>query len=431
MKFLIRGGKKLLGGVVVPGAKNAATKMMVASLLTAEPVVLKNFPRIGDTEITQELCELLGAKVDFLEKNICQLQTLEIKNHQALTLSRKNRIPILALGPLLSRVGRAEVPALGGDKIGHRPVDLHVRALTLMGAEIEVTENSYRATAPNGLRGANIKLDFPSVGATENIILAAVLAKGTTVISNAAVEPEILDLIKLLQKMGAIIELGADRVITICGVLKLHGATHTILPDRNEVVSFACLAVATDGKIFVRGAKQDDLITFLNALRKVGGDYTVDDDGIWFFRAGELKATEIETDSHPGFMTDWQQPFMVLLTQANGVSFIHETIYEDRLGYTKDLNKMGAEITVFPKCLGELKCRFNGMGFNHSAVITGPTRLKGAELEVRDLRSGMVDIIAALVAPGESVISNIEEIERGYEDIEGKLRGLGAEIVRV
>ena len=290
MKFLIRGGKKLSGEVLVPGAKNAATKMMVASLLTAEPVILKNFPRIGDTEITGELCELLGAKISFLEKNTCEIQTLEIKNHQAMTLSRKNRIPILALGPLLSRAGKAEVPALGGDKIGHRPVDLHVRALTLMGAEIEVTESSYRATAPNGLHGANIRLDFPSVGATENIILAGVLARGTTVINNAAVEPEILDLIKLLQKMGAIIELGADRVITICGVSQLHGATHTILPDRNEVVSFACLAVATDGKIFVRGAKQDDLITFLNALRKVGGDYTIDDQGIWFFRAGELKA---------------------------------------------------------------------------------------------------------------------------------------------
>lgn len=430
MKFIINGGKKLVGDISLSGAKNATTKMMIATLLTRESCELTNAPNIGDVEITAELCRLLGMDIS-RDGHTLKLHTPEIKNFRVTSLSRRNRIPILALGPLLIRAGEAEIPFLGGDKIGARPVDMHLMGLRAMGVKIDIVGDKYIAKAPNGLTGAKINLKFPSVGATENIILAATLAKGRTIIKNAAKEPEILDLIKMLQKMGAIIDIGAHRTISIDGVERLHGISHEILPDRNEAVSFACLSVATNGNVMIRGAKQDHLITFLSALRRIGADYEVSDNGIRFFRGEEnLKATEIETDTHPGFMTDWQQPFSVLLTQAIGSSIIHETIYEDRFGYTEDLNKMGADIKVFSKCLGELPCRFSGTQFNHSAVINGPRKLQGTHLRVRDLRSGIAHIIAALVADGETVIDGIEEIDRGYEKIDERLRVLGADIRR-
>jgi UDP-N-acetylglucosamine 1-carboxyvinyltransferase len=277
--------------------------------------------------------------------------------------------------------------------------------------------------------GARIDLKFPSVGATENALLAGVLARGTTTITNAALEPEVVDLIKLLQKMGAIIGLGSGRTIVIEGVTSLHGARHRILPDRNEAVSFGVLGVASGGSVRVAGAVQGHLMTFLNTIRKAGGRYDVEDGGI-VFSGGALKAVEVETDAHPGFMTDWQQPLSVLLTQANGTSVIHETIYEDRFGYVDDLNAMGANIETFSKCLGELPCRFQGMGFRHSAVIHGPTPLTGTTMRVRDLRSGMAHVIAALVAHGTSVIEGVEEIDRGYERLDERLRALGAVISR-
>lgn len=428
--FSINGGKKLKGRVRVSGAKVSAPKLMVASLLTDERVLLENFPRIGDTAITIELCQSIGS-VCKLPPGRLSIHTPLIKNHQVLSLSRRNRIPILALGPLLARCGRAEVPVLGGDSIGPRPVNLHLDALTALGARITVNDQSYYAEALHGLRGAKITFPFPSVGATENTILAAVLAKGRTVIYNAAIEPDIIDLITMLQKMGAIIGLGANRVIHIDGVPRLRGTTHRVMPDRNEVVTLACAAVATDGKIFIEGARQEDLISFLNALRRIGGEYKVLPDGIAFWRDRELTGIELETDAHPGFMTDWQQPFVVLLTQARGVSVVHETIYEDRLGYAQDLNAMGASIKVFSKCLGELSCRFNGCGYEHSAVISGPTPLLGTKSAVRDLRAGMVQVIAAFIARGESVITGIKEIDRGYQQIDARLRKLGADIKRI
>lgn len=431
MKLVIEGGEKLEGAVTLAGAKNAATKMMVASILTGDPCILENFPDIGDAKITQELCRSIGSDID-QRGNVLRIHTPEIKNSKVASFSRRNRIPILALGPLLARVGEAEVPVLGGDKIGPRPVDIHVDALTAMGAKIEILPDRYVASAKGGLKGAKIKLRYPSVGATENTLLAAVLAKGRTVIENAATEPEIIDLIKMLQKMGAIIELGADRAIYIEGVKKLHGVTHSILPDRNEAVSFACLAVATGGRIFVRDARQDDLITFLNTLRRIGGEYEVVREGIVFYRPdkGALNPVDIETDTHPGFMTDWQQPTAVLLTQANGLSRIHETVYEDRFAYAQDLNLMGADIKVETKCAGSAPCRFSGKDFHHSALITGPKRLRAATLTVRDLRSGMAHLIAGLIAEGKTVIEGVEELDRGYEKIDERLKKMGAKIVR-
>jgi UDP-N-acetylglucosamine 1-carboxyvinyltransferase len=230
--------------------------------------------------------------------------------------------------------------------------------------------------------------------------------------------------------MGAIIGLGANRTVEIEGVGRLRGTTHSVIPDRNEAVSFACLAVATDGKIFVEGARQEDLLTFLNALRRIGGEYGVEDGGISFWRERSLTGIEFETDTHPGFMTDWQQPFVALLTQARGMSVVHETIYEDRFAYVRNLNAMGANIKVFSKCLGEVACRFSGRGYEHSAVVSGPTPLAGGKFVARDLRAGMVQIIAALIAKGASTVSGVEEIDRGYEDIDGRLRALGADIRR-
>ncbi|MDO8664858.1 MAG: UDP-N-acetylglucosamine 1-carboxyvinyltransferase [Candidatus Liptonbacteria bacterium] len=428
-KFLVKGGLPLKGEIRLSGAKNAATKMMVASLLTDEPCVIDNFPNIGDTEITAELCREIGSVTEISGSEL-KIHTPEIKKSKAFHLSRRNRIPILALGPLLARVGEAEVPILGGDKLGPRPVNLHMKALEALGAKIEISPDSYRATAENGLHGAEIKFDFPSVGATENAILAAVMAEGKTVLRNAALEPELIDMVKMLQKMGAIIELGANRDFYIEGVPKLHGVSHRVMPDRNEAVSFACLAIAVNGEILVREAVQDHLITFLNVVRRLGAEYEVVAEGIKFRRANSLKPLRVETAVHPGFMTDWQQPLVLVSTQADGVSEIHETIYEDRFGYAKDLNSLGARIEVSTECPADSKCHFDGKNFYHSAKIFGPTKLHGGKTAVRDLRSGIVNLIASLTADGESEIDGIEEIDRGYEKIDERLAELGAEIQR-
>jgi UDP-N-acetylglucosamine 1-carboxyvinyltransferase len=261
--------------------------------------------------------------------------------------------------------------------------------------------------------------------------LAAVLAEGDTIIKNAATEPEITDMIKFLQKMGAIIEFGANREIYIEGVRSLHGAEHSLLPDRIEAASFAVMALATDGNILVEGANQEHMITFLNTIRRMNGGYTVLENGIQFFREGKLKAAHVETDTHPGFATDWQQPLAVLMTQAKGNSVIHETVYEDRFGYTEDLRRMGAEIEILSKCFGDIPCRFQGKMYKHSAIIHGPTVLRSANLEMTNIRAGMAYIIAALVAEGSSEITGVEHIDRGYEDIDGRIRNLGANIERV
>lgn len=420
----------MFGEVKVAGAKNAVSKMMVATLLTDEPCILENVPAIGDVEIVLELLRTIGSEVE-IAGSTAKIATPVIKASRVPSQTRRNRIPILALGPLLHRAKEAEVPILGGDKIAPRPVDIHLEALAKLGAQLQITRESYRAWAKDGLRGAEIELRFPSVGATENTILAAVLAKGKTVLRNAALEPEIMELIEMLQKMGAIIELAPPRTITIEGVPKLHGIRQRILPDRNEAVSFACLAIATGGRILLRDARQGDLITFLNTVRRLGAEYEVTDDGIAFSRpAKELKPLSVRTDVHPGFMTDWQPPLAVLLTQAQGGSVIHETIYEDRFGYTNDLNAMGAKIAVSVDCPAGEECHYAGKGFQHAARIEGPTALRSAQLHVRDLRSGMVDILAALVAEGVSEVEGVEEIDRGYERIDERLWELGAEIRR-
>ena len=341
-----------------------------------------------------------------------------------------NRIPILLLGPLLGRLGHAEVPVIGGCAIGQRPVDFHLRGLEGMGAEIQLDEGTIRAGAATGLRGCHHRLPYPSVGATENLVLAAVSASGTTVIENAAIEPEVIDLILFLQKMGATIMVDVDRRILVSGGRALHGARHRVPPDRIEIASYAAAAVASGGSVDIRGAQQLGLLSFLNALRAIGGQFEVHDEGVRFWSDGSpLRPHHIETDVHPGFMTDWQQPTVVLLTQAHGPSVIHETVYEQRLGYVDTLGAMGARIHRYHRCLGGRTCRFADQDFAHSAVVIGPTRLEAGDLEIPDLRAGFAYVLAAALAEGESRLTNVHYLERGYEDIPGKLRALGGEIV--
>jgi len=433
-RFIIRGRRKLEGEIDVKGAKNSVGNLMMATLLTDEQCVLTNVPDNKETEIVAGICEHIGSAIR-REGDTLRIHTPEIKNFRVTELSRKNRIPILALGPLLVRSREAEVPLVGGDRIGPRPVDFHIGALEKLGAELSVTDSAYVARAPRGLFGTKIILPYPSVGATQNIILSAVRAKGKTVIANAAVEPEIIDLIRMLQDMGGIIGLNPGRVIEIEGVQRLRGVTHRLIPDRLEAASFAMLAAATDGDICVEGAVQDHLVPFLNAFRKIGGEYDIDDSGIRFYRkfssSGPLFPIEIETDTFPGFVTDWQQPFAVLLTQSGGRSAIHETVYEDRFNYVEDLRMMGADMAVHSRCFGVLPCRFQGKGYNHTCVISGPTPLNPARIEMRDIRSGMAHMVAAFIADGVSEITGVEHIDRGYEKIDERLRAVGADIERI
>lgn len=423
----IHGGVPLRGEMTVPGAKNAATKELVACLLTDEPVRLENVPDIGDVRTTIEMLASLGAAASFhngvVTVDAGRMASPVVKEAQ----HRKNRIPILLLGPLLHRFGSATIPALGGCKIGARPVNFHLDALEKMGVTITCTDTGYIAEAKK-ITGAVIDLPFPSVGATENIMLTAVLAEGTTTIRNAAVEPEIVDLASLLQAMGAVINLDANRTWVIEGVSSLHGAAHRVLPDRMVAASFMTAAALSGGDVTVRDARQSDLMAFLNALRKADIPFEILEGGIRVSAPKKIKPIVLETDVHPGFMTDWQQPFVIALTQADGVSIVHETVYEDRFGYTEALRSMGANIQLHCECLGGKTCRFAGMDYRHSAVIVGPTPLQGAKIEIPDLRAGFSYIIAALIAEGTSVMTGVEHIERGYEDVIGRLASLGARI---
>lgn len=429
MEYLsITGGKALNGEVQIAGAKNAASKMIIASTLTEEVVKLHNSPLQQETDIARELIGTVGAMTDLTDHTLT-LQTKSIADASAMALSRKNRLSILLVAPLLHRVGEATVPTLGGDKIGPRPVNFHLMALEKMGAKIDVREDDFFVSAIDGLKGALIELPYPSVGATETVLFAGVLAKGRTVIKNAAIEPEIISLIMMLQKMGAIIEVGVGRHIEIQGVSKLSGCEHTVIPDRLEAASYGCIALATGGEIFAKGARHEDMITFLNAVRMIGGEYHIQEDGI-LFKGGQkaYKGIQLETDTYPGFSTDWQQPFVVVLTQAEGTSVVHETVYQERFGYTETLNEMGADISLFAKCLGELPCRFKDQNYRHSAVIKGASTLKAANMTVPDIRAGLAYVIAALLAEGTSKLDGLDHLERGYEDLLGKLQSIGADV---
>lgn len=433
----IRGGVPLKGHVKAAGAKNATTKLLVASLLSDKRCTFYNVPDIGDVEITVNLCREIGSEIQWdKEAGVLEICTKELKtSYVPQRFSGSNRIPILMIGALL---GRTEediiVPTAGGCSIGQRSVDFHIQALEKLGATIEYRdmkkEGAYFAHAHHGLQGALIHLPFPSVGATENSILAGVRARGMTVIKNAAIEPEIVDLILFLQKLGAIITLDVDRTIRIQGTRKFYDVQHTILGDRIEAASFGMAAVSSKGRVFVEGAQHVHMITFLNKLREVGGGFEVKNNGIEFFYDGPLQGgIHLETDVHPGFMTDWQQPFVVLLTQASGTSVVHETVYENRFGYTTTLKEMGADIELFKQCLGGKTCRYSAHNFYHSLIVKGPTPLVGKEISIPDLRAGFAYVLASLLTPEESKIVGLKFINRGYENLVVKLRGLGANII--
>lgn len=435
----ITGGTPLKGSVRVAGAKNAMTKLLVASLLSDKRCIFYNVPNIGDVEVTVSLCREIGMEVEWdRESGTMSVITKELKtSYIPQRFSGSNRIPILMIGALLGRTDQdIIVPTAGGCPIGKRPIDFHIQALEQLGAVIEYrgmkNEGAYFAHAHDGLKGTVVTLPYPSVGATENTILAGVTARGITVIKNAAMEPEIIELILFLQKIGAVIAVDVDRTIHIRGTRRFHEVEHTVIPDRIEAASWGMAAISTKGRVFVEGAQHINMLTFLNKIREVGGGFDIKSNGIEFYYDGPLQGgLHLETDVHPGFMTDWQQPFVVLLTQASGSSVIHETVYENRFGYTETLREMGAEISLFKQCLGGKSCRFASASYCHSVVVKGPTPLIGKDILIPDLRAGFAYVMAALIASGDSRITGLPFLERGYESLVAKLVALGADLTFV
>ncbi len=421
-KFVITGGTPLSGEVRIAGAKNAVLKQMAAAVLTDDVVTLRNVPKISDVAILRELMGDIGIDVRRSNGDALVLQAREAPwPFVPLEAAIKMRASFILLGPMLTRFGRVILPNPGGDRIGRRPVDFHVAAMERMGATITYRNGYYFASAPSGgLRGATVTFPTVSVMGTENALLAATLARGTTVIENAALEPEVDDLIALLVAMGARIQRGQDRRIEIEGVERLGGADHRVLGDRLEAETFAIAAATTRGDVVMRGIDPGHLGAFLDVCERMGVSYQADASrgslSILGASSGPLKAVDVRTDPYPGFATDFQAPLSVLMTQASGVSSIHETIFEDRLDHTRELMKMGAQIEV----LDERRAR-----------ITGPCTLRGAEVGIADLRAGATLILAALIAEGTSVVSGIEHVDRGYEQIEAKLVAIGARINRI
>ena len=434
--YQVEGGIPIKGEIACMGAKNLATKVMVASLLSAEQTTLNNIPNIGDVEITRELLMSAGVAVTWeREAGKMIINSGQIKSSEVfLPDSKSNRIPILLLSILLHRTGQAIVPTVGGDLIGKRNVDYHLKALKMFGATVEMKNNKYIAKTQNRLQSCHVDLPYPSVGATETCIFLSVLAKGTSVIKNIAIEPEIMELITMLRSMGAIIFLSDYREITICGVEKLDGANFYITGDRIEAASWASLACASDGEIKISGIRASLLGNFLPHYTKIGGGFRlIDDETILFFRKKTLQPTQIETDVFPGFSTDWQQPFATLLTQCNGISVIHETVYERRFGYLAMLNNLGANTEVVNSCLGRIKCRYDGMDHQHSALIKGPTKLKAVkeQIIIPDIRAGLAYLIAAVLSDGTTTLTAAEQIERGYGDLTQKLRNTNIRLERI
>jgi len=405
----------LRGDVFIRGSKNAVTKHMVAAVLGEGPSTIRKVPEVGDVAITADILRSLGVAVhhDEAAGEITVEPNEAVTTEVPLSFSGLNRIPILLLGPLLHRTGEAFVPLVGGDPIGRRPVDFHIEALTAFGAEIDLRDDGVAAKAAH-LRGARIELPYPSVGATETVLLTATLAEGRTVLRNAATEPEVIELALFLQRMGARIELSPGRKITIDGVESLKGAETSLAGDRNEAFSYLVAGLVTSGEVRVHGCSQDRLVTAITTLNRMGAAFHITDDYIQASAPEGLRPAAVQTGTHPGFMTDWQTPLVVLFTQADGMSVLHETVYEDRLVYVPALKQMGAEIELFSTCLGGESCRFHDTNAQHSAVVKGVSRLRGAHVEVPDVRAGFSSVIAAAIADGPSVIAGIHHLERGY-----------------
>jgi UDP-N-acetylglucosamine 1-carboxyvinyltransferase len=412
-KLRIRGGTPLRGEVRASGAKNAALPILCASLLAPEPLILTNVPRLNDVRTMQSLLSQMGVALDASTPGTVALDASRIDWPRApYELVKTMRASILALGPLLARCGEARVSLPGGCAIGLRPVDQHVKGLEAMGASIDL-DHGY-IDAKGRLRGARVVFDMPTVTGTENLLMAATLAEGTTVLENAAREPEIVDLARCLGAMGARIEgAGSDRIV-VEGVAQLHGATHAIMPDRIETGTYLAAIAATGGNAAVRGAAPDSLEAVIAKLREAGADVAVDGDVIRVKRSGKLAAVNVRTAPHPGFPTDMQAQFMALAAQAEGTAVITETIFENRMMHVQELVRLGADIEVE----------------GSSAIVKGVPRLTGASVMATDLRASACLVIAGLVAEGETTIDRIYHLDRGYERIEEKLSALGAAIER-
>ena len=423
----------LRGDVRISGSKNAVTKLMVASLLSPEPGVVANAPHLGDVEITADMLRSIGAAVDVdNQRDTITVDPAELSESRIpISYSGLNRVPILMAGPLLHRIGEAFVPLVGGDRIGTRPVDYHVSALRQLGAEVEITEDGLEAKALR-LHGAHIRLPFPSVGATETVLLTAATAEGRTTLENAAVEPEVVELALFLQRMGARIELQPDRCFVIEGVPHLAGARQRLGGDRIEAFSYLVAGLATGGRVRIMGCSQDRLVTAISTLQRMGAEFAIDDEGIAAeVGSGGLRPAAVQTDTHPGFMTDWQPGLVVLYTQCGGLSVLHETVFEDRLGYVEALRAMNAEMELFDQCLVGQACRFAEEGFLHSAVVRGVSELQGAEIEMPDIRAAFAYLIAAATAKGPSILHGVHHLERGYDHALEKFSSLGLRITPV
>ncbi len=417
-KIKVQGGQKLNGTIKVSGAKNAALPLMCTTLLTEDPVQFLNAPAsLVDIRTLCAVLQEIGAQIMIRSDGTVILHTREIKSFSApYDLVRKMRASVLVLGPLLARHGAAEVSLPGGCAIGTRPVDLHIDGLKAMGAKILLEEGYIKAIAPDGLKGAHINFPKVSVGATENLMMAATLAKGTTILSNAAREPEIIDLGECLIRMGADIKGLGTPEITINGVEKLYGATHPVLPDRIETGTYMIAVALTGGTLRLKAASLDHLTALIAPLEEAGVKIEKDGNDIIVSRNGSpLKGTDIMTEPYPGFPTDLQAQFMTMLTLCEGAGMVTETIFENRFMHVPELCRMGANIAVQ----------------GNSAIIRGVEQLKGAEVMATDLRASASLILAALVAEGETTINRIYHLDRGYENIVEKLAKCGVKIERV
>ena len=418
-KLLIRGGRQLHGEVRISGAKNAALPELCAALLTDQPVTLTNVPRLKDVATMLTLIRNMGVAIERDSDSMVQIDAAKLSFPEApYELVKTMRASVLALGPLLARFGEATVSLPGGCAIGSRPVDQHIKGMEAMGAEIVVEHGYMIAKLPKGrerLQGANIRTDMITVTGTENFLMAATLAEGVTVLENAAQEPEITDLAEMLIKMGAHIEGHGSSRITITGVDRLTGCTHQVVPDRIEAGTFLCAVAAAGGDVVLRHGRADHLDAVIDKLRDAGASIASVADGIHLHSQGRLLAQSFRTSEYPGFPTDMQAQFMVLNAIAEGPSKVTETIFENRFMHVNELVRLGAKI--------QLDGKF--------AVIEGVEQLSGANVMATDLRASASLVIAGLVADGETLVDRIYHLDRGYDQMEAKLRGIGADIERI
>ncbi|UQD53565.1 UDP-N-acetylglucosamine 1-carboxyvinyltransferase [Bacillus methanolicus] len=415
-KIIVRGGRRLSGTVKVEGAKNAVLPVIAATLLASNgKSVIRDVPTLSDVYTINEVLRYLNAEVEFKNNEVVVNASRELKIEAPFEYVRKMRASVLVMGSLLARNGRARVALPGGCAIGSRPIDQHLKGFEAMGATVKVGNGFIEAEAKEGLHGAKIYLDFPSVGATENIMMAATLAKGTTIIENVAKEPEIVDLANFLNKMGAKVKGAGTGTIKIEGVDALYGAEHTIIPDRIEAGTFMVAAAITGGNVLVRGAVPEHLTSLIAKLEEMGVIIEEEADGIRVIGPDELKAVDIKTMPHPGFPTDMQSQMMSLLLTAKGTSVITETVFENRFMHVEEFRRMNADIKIEGR----------------SVIINGPANLQGAEVAATDLRAAAALILAGLVAEGVTRVTELKHLDRGYVAFHEKLAALGADIERV